>query len=152
MPHTASGMLARMQAGLERRQFHEGIQIFTTPRRTSSAVVKFRMPCLLCSSVHGTVRFIRSWCSDGAANIRASNSRHVRFKSVPRDRFVCLNIFVVFFKPALNYSALVCSHITTSCYKAFYENLLVSEVHNNGCGVSCCLFKKCEMILRNTQI
>ena len=38
--HTASGMLARMQAGLERRQFHERIQIFTTLRRTSNAVVK----------------------------------------------------------------------------------------------------------------
>ena len=38
--HTASGMLARMQAGLERRQFHECIQIFTTVRRTSNAVVK----------------------------------------------------------------------------------------------------------------
>jgi len=62
-----------------------------------------RMPCLLCCSVHRTVSFISSWRSDGAVNIRASNSRHIRFKSVPGDRFVCLNIFVVFFKHILGW-------------------------------------------------
>ena len=99
IPHTACGMLAGMQAGLQRAQFHERIQIFTTLQRMSSAVTKFRTPCVLRRLFHETQ--LTRW-----RNVPSSSTSCVEYETHQSvyglgHRLICLMVVTVFLRRIL---------------------------------------------------
>jgi hypothetical protein len=100
IPHTACGMLAGMQAGLQRAQLPERIQIFTTLQRMSSAVTKFRTPCIL-RRLFSTRLSSLGDVMYRAVRLRAWNTKHINSYMNLGHRLICLMVVTVFLRRIL---------------------------------------------------